>query len=882
MAVGLVDAAPGFGPYRVHQLLGQGGMGVVHRAYDTVHHRFVALKRLSVPDRDFRARFRREARIVADLRHPNVIAVNDFGEIDGELFLDMALVDGTDLRRALAAGGLGQDRAIDVLTQVADALDAAHAAGLVHRDVKPSNILIDRDGHAYLADFGIASAVSPEATVLTRSGELVGSWDYLAPERLSRGQVDGRADQYALACVLFECLTGRLPHAGLHDPVAKLAAHLLHPSPAPSMFVPAITPALDQVVLRGMAKDPARRFATASEFMAAARSAAYAGNTMRAAAPTARGRDQVIAIPREGPWTCPYPGLRGFDSADADWFHGRDHVVGDLLKRLAEQENTGVPVVLAGAPGSGKSSVLRAGLLPTLAIEAPDYWPRIVLAPGTDPIGGLATALAEHTTIVAAEWARVIRETPARFGDLLARAAGGDQARPVIVVDQFEELFSHGTAEADRLAFATALANASPALVVLAVRADTVERCTSLSPLLPALDSPVRLESMDTTELRQAIVAPARDAGVEVEPGLPERLIIDFGMRGELGALAHALRETWNHSEDGTLTLAAYRRAGGIDGAVADTADRIYTQLDPPGQQALRTILVRLTVRRLAPDEFAAVSEGHWGVVDQLIAARLVTVDATGARPAHEALLTSWPRLRAWIDEDRKAWTRDDVHLRVRPAGLNAWRHTAGDHAALSRPNAAIARRLSALVAMLLVAATGGLLLYGQTTSPVVMSATAHVRQLTVPVAQSVRSGRGGFTTSGVVRRRRGRRARSGRRGRAHRRPSRRATGTAFSRDDRAGRHGAGRPGRSDDHHPDRLESAQYIGHGHHDGAGRFHRREPAEMRGAARIWRRCQLDGGSRHAQVPHSRSTRGRKTIRGRVGGRRSGQLLGGEERR
>ncbi|MET1071405.1 MAG: serine/threonine-protein kinase, partial [Umezawaea sp.] len=208
---------PDFGPYHVRELLGQGGMGVVHRAYDSVHDRVVALKRLpgSVTDREYRARFQRESRIVAGLSHPNVIPVNAFGEIDGHLYLDMMLVDGIDLRRAMGVGSVDQDRALRILSQVAGALDAAHEHGLVHRDVKPANILIafgDSDEHAYLADFGIARETASDATVLTRSGELIGSWDYMAPERLSGGAVDGRADQYSLACVLFECLTGRLPH----------------------------------------------------------------------------------------------------------------------------------------------------------------------------------------------------------------------------------------------------------------------------------------------------------------------------------------------------------------------------------------------------------------------------------------------------------------------------------------------------------------------------------------------------------------------------------------------------------------------------------------------------------------------------------------------
>jgi len=734
MVAGVVGAAPHdaaeFGPYRIQDLLGQGGMGVVHRAYDTKNDRVVALKRLSgsVTDREYRARFQREARIVAGLHHPNVIPVNDFGEIDGDLFLDMKLVDGTDLRRMLGSGAVGQERAIRVLTQIALALDDAHAAGLVHRDVKPSNILVDGDGHAYLVDFGIARETSPEATALTPSGSLIGSWDYMAPERLSGGRVDGRADQYSLACVLFECLTGRLPHPAV-DPAAKVAAHLLHPPPAPSVFDPAITPALDEVVLRGMAKDPARRFPTAGEMLAAAESAAYSGNTVRVATPTMPGpvkeRDQgrlvraivrstgtrkaTLVLPHDGPPTCPYPGLSGFEQSDAGLFFGREHVVTDLLVRLSEQLDFGEPVVLVGASGAGKSSLLHAGLLPALASgEEPEQarWPQVVLTPGADPIGNLASAFAARTPFSAPEIARSIREAPAEFGARHARAADGTPARLVIVVDQFEELFTHGTPEPDRIAFATALANARPALVVLAVRADLVERCIELSPLIPALNAPVLLGPMDATELREAIVRPARDSGVDVEPGLPERLIADLGVRGEIGydpgalpRLAHALRESWNSAEGGELTLAAYRRAGGIDGAVARTAEEIYAGLDEEGRQALRTILLRLitvsdddgvTRRRVDPREFAEFG-AHAAIVDRLIAARLVTVDDTGARLSHEALLTAWPRLRDWLDEDRagliqhrrfadavRVWAEagkqgDDLYRGARLAALTSW-----------------------------------------------------------------------------------------------------------------------------------------------------------------------------------------------------------------
>ncbi|MBP2327712.1 WD40 repeat protein/serine/threonine protein kinase [Kibdelosporangium banguiense] len=713
MVAGATDTGstdmPVFGPYRILELLGQGGMGVVHRAYDTVHDRVVALKRLpsSITDREYRVRFRREARIAAGLKHPNVIPVNDFGEIDGDLYLDMKLIEGTDLRRGLGSGTFEVDRTIRILSQVALALDAAHERGLIHRDVKPSNILIGDDGQTYLADFGIARETSPEATALTRSGDLIGTWDYMAPERMSAGAVDGRSDQYSLACVLFECLTGRLAHPA-SDPAAKVAAHLLQPPPAPSVFVPTISRELDAVVMRGMAKEPARRFATTTAMMKAAGEAAYAGVTTRAAQSTEDQGKIVRAIlrsssPRKGstlpilhnyPPTCPYPGLIGFEQSDADLFHGRDHVVTELLVRLAEQLDGGEPVVLVGASGAGKSSVLHAGLLPKLADDP--AWPQVVITPGSDPIGFLAAAIAPHTGMAAADIAQSIRQRPTKFGEICARAG-----RSIIVVDQFEELFTHGVPEADRRAFATALAHARPALALLAVRADLVDRCIELNPLMPALTAPVLLGSMDATELRQAIVQPARDFGVEIEPGLPERLIADLGVRGEVrydpGALprmAHALREAWNYREGSVLTLAAYRRAGGIDGAVSRTAEDIFARLDHADREALRGILLRLVAvsddgtvarRRVDPQEISGY------ILDNLIAARLVTVDATGARLSHEALLTAWPRLRDWIDEDRaglvqhrrfidavRVWVEsgqhsDDLYRGVRLATVNSW-----------------------------------------------------------------------------------------------------------------------------------------------------------------------------------------------------------------
>ncbi|QFU88205.1 serine/threonine-protein kinase [Amycolatopsis sp. YIM 10] len=180
-----------FGPYRIEEPLGRGGMGEVHRAYDTTHDRVVALKRLSesaVGDPGFRARFRRESRIVARLREPHVIPIHAYGEIDGRLYLDMRLVEGPDLKELTDAGPLAPARAVHIVEQVASALDAAHADGLVHRDVKPSNILVAAGDFVYLADFGIARSSSATATSITASGVMVGTLDYMAPERFGEAR----------------------------------------------------------------------------------------------------------------------------------------------------------------------------------------------------------------------------------------------------------------------------------------------------------------------------------------------------------------------------------------------------------------------------------------------------------------------------------------------------------------------------------------------------------------------------------------------------------------------------------------------------------------------------------------------------------------------
>jgi serine/threonine-protein kinase len=257
--------------YRIDARIGRGGMGVVYRAHHLQLERQAALK-LIAPDlaesSGFRERFAREARIAAALEHPNIVTVYDAGEIDGTLYLAMQYVEGSDLAAMLAAEGrLLPFRAIDVCRQVADALDAAHESGLIHRDVKPANVLISgRD--AFLTDFGLGKRVAgADAAPITVAGDVVGTIHYVAPEQIEGTPVTPRTDVYSLACVLYHCLAGQVPFVREND-VAVIYAHLSEPPPK----LPAGLPeGLNEVLAKALEKAPERRYATCGDFMAAAR-----------------------------------------------------------------------------------------------------------------------------------------------------------------------------------------------------------------------------------------------------------------------------------------------------------------------------------------------------------------------------------------------------------------------------------------------------------------------------------------------------------------------------------------------------------------------------------------------------------------------------------
>jgi len=294
------------GGYRIDDLIGRGGMGLVYRVTNVALHRIYALKVLApalAEDEHFRERFRREMRIAASLHHPNIVGIHYAGEHDGMVFFVMDFVTGTDLRELLVTdGAIDPMRAVDLLEQLAAALDAAHARGLVHRDVKPANILVTvQDGaeHTYLTDFGLAKKFDG-ASGLTAKGAVVGTVDYMAPEQITGSRTDARTDIYALGCVFYQMLTGNIPFER-ENSIATLFAHVNEPPPPLEGDVSDTYPAFIPVLEKAMAKDPSERYFSAGDF---ARDAGAALRGVRASGPpTIVAIGEATPLPANAPPT---------------------------------------------------------------------------------------------------------------------------------------------------------------------------------------------------------------------------------------------------------------------------------------------------------------------------------------------------------------------------------------------------------------------------------------------------------------------------------------------------------------------------------------------------------------------------------------------------
>ena len=622
--------------FRLLEKVGEGAFGVVHRAVQPQVAREVAVKVVRpvlANDPEFIRRFEAEARLVARLEHPHIVPLYDYWREPDGAFLVMRFLRGGSLREALAGGPLPLDAALLVVEHVGAALASAHRQGVVHRDVKPGNILFDEERNAYLSDFGIARDVS---TALTpdRAAATTTSADYVSPEEIRGELPSARADVYSLGRVLAAMVGAQLPGG------------------------------VEEIVRRATAADPEERYPDASAMVAALADAARSGV-------------RAVAVPA-GPARNPYKGLRPFLEPDAPDFHGRESLVGRLAGRLRGDDPGTRLVALVGPSGSGKSSVVRAGLVPAVRAGSP----RVFVAemtPGEDPFAELAAALVGLASAAPPSGlAGRLEAQPESLAGLVAGLLPDEASELLLVVDQFEELFTVVADEARRTAFMAALraaaAPGSRVRVVLTLRADVLDRPLAHAGFAEVLQAGTELVvPMGAGDLERAISGPARRAGVAVEPALLAELVSDtIGQPGALPLLQFALAELFDRRTDGTLTLAAYRELGGVGGGVARGAEAVFGALDAPGRELARQLFLRLVdpdagmrgsrrrVLRSELDSLADDAAGMERVVAAFAARRLLSFDRDPetreptVEIAHDALLEAWDRPREWLEVARE------------------------------------------------------------------------------------------------------------------------------------------------------------------------------------------------------------------------------------
>jgi len=659
----------------VEHRLGRGGFGEVFLARDIQLGRRVALKVLRPErfgsDASVQA-FLEEARTTAKFNHPHIVAIHGVGEWEGRPYVALEYLEGQSLGQRLREGRPGTREAVRIALPIADALAEAHRRGVLHRDLKPGNVMIPRDGRVRVVDFGEARAIDE-----TRS-EGRGTPAYMAPERW-RGAPEGPpADLWSLGVVLFEMLGGRRPYEDL--PPSVLSLHVAADDPVPPLPDEAGVPAvLATLISRCLDKNPRQR-PTAAEVADILRTFLIEDPSGAAATPSSPER--------------PYRGLLPFAERHAGRFFGRDTEL-DAFQELLRH----APVIpLVGPSGVGKSSFLRAGVIPRLREQGP--WRVLRVRPGRQPFASLALALQRArrgvgtmsrstapSAVLArsgpsqpgdddpaerADLARELHEAPGRLWLLLHQLADASSARVLLLVDQLEELFTHTANRSERDRFLQALCAAtddpaSPVRVVLCLRDDFMVPFASGADAQDTLRHVFVLRSPGPQALREAVLRPlaALDYRFEDE-AQADAMVEDLaGAPGCLPAMQAACEQLWEARDAGKrwIPREALDEIGGVSGALARHADGALTTLLPEQLAVARAILLRLVTpertRKIATRQ--ALLDGIGGgeeVLDALVRGRIVHAGRAAGPDetegtlelVHESLISGWDQLGRWID----------------------------------------------------------------------------------------------------------------------------------------------------------------------------------------------------------------------------------------
>ena len=623
----LPRSARGIPGYELRTEIGSGPLGVVHRAYQSSVGREVAVKIIQplwANHPEFLRRFEVEAQLVARLEHPHIVPLYDYWRDPSGAFLVMRWMRGGTLEDRCDDGALSLADTETLLSQIGPALAAAHRTGVVHGDIKPTNVLFDEEGNAYLSDFGIALGFHSRAD----------SHGQPMANSINDEEPSVRGDVAGLGLLLSRCLG----------------------SAAPSE--------VSEVLARSMPMDPAERYADVDEFMAAWESAIGA-------------TDADAVLDRRTDARNPYKGLRPFDEPDADDFYGRER----LIAHLADAIQASRLVAAIGPSGIGKSSVVKAGLIPALrrgVIPGSDDWLITTMTPGCDPFGELAVALTRVSVFPTVDLEETLRSGPLSLMRSVHRLLPPDTSL-LLVVDQFEELFTSVDSEADRSAFLgllveTASTEDGMIRVLLTMRADYMDRPLRYAEFSALVSEGVVLISTPCeTELRAIVEEPARAVGIRFESGLVGRIVGDVeGQPGGLPLLEFCLAELFDRRDADLLTLSAYEKSGGVLETIGRRAEDLYHDLDPVSMETARQLFLRLvTVSETHPDTRRRVSiaELHrLGMSDEAVASvldvfgryRILTFDrdpvtrAPTVEVAHEAILSQWERFESWIEDHRE------------------------------------------------------------------------------------------------------------------------------------------------------------------------------------------------------------------------------------